>query len=67
MYEGFGDPACDISRRSVDFRVVLSRESSSAVSSPASVGIDDDLSAGQAGVTLRAANDEKARGLDLDM
>lgn len=33
--------------------------------SPASVCVDDDLSAGEAGVTVRSANDETARGVQV--
>ena len=32
---------------------------------PATVGVDNDLTAGQTGVTLGTTNDEEARGLDL--
>ena len=33
---------------------------------PATVGVDDDLAAGQASVTLRTANDEATGRLDLE-
>ena len=33
--------------------------------SPSSVGVDDDLSAGEAGVAVRSANDETARGVQV--
>lgn len=33
--------------------------------SPSSVGVDDDLSAGEAGVTVRSTNDETARGVQV--
>jgi hypothetical protein len=37
------------------------------VSSPSTVGIDDDFAAGQTGVTLWSTDDEQARWLDLDV
>ena len=36
------------------------------MSTPATIGIDDDLTASQTSITLRATNDEKARRLDLN-
>ena len=36
------------------------------MSTPATIGIDDNLTASQAGITLRATNDEEARRLDLN-
>jgi hypothetical protein len=35
------------------------------VASHTAVGVDDDLAAGEARVTLRSANDEAARGIDV--
>ena len=36
------------------------------MSTPATIGIDDDLTASQTSITLRATNDEEARRLDLN-
>lgn len=33
---------------------------------PATVGVDDDLAAGETGITLGTTNDEEAGGLDLE-
>ena len=63
--EGLGDPATDIGGRAVDLGEVLAREGTATVSTPATVGVNDDLPAGQTGITLGATNDEEARGLDL--
>ena len=63
--QGLCDPSCKVCCRSVDLAVVLARESSTTVGTPSTVGIDNDLTAGQTGVTLWATNDEKARWLDL--
>ena len=35
------------------------------MSTPATIGIDDDLTASQTSITLRATNDEEARRLNL--
>ena len=61
-----GDPAADVGSRAVDLGEVLAGEGTATVGTPAAVGVDDDLAAGQAGITLRATNDEQAGGLDLD-
>jgi hypothetical protein len=63
--QGLGNPAPEIGGGTVDFGVVLPRESATAVRSPTTVGVNDDLSASEPSVTLRAANDEKTRRLDL--
>jgi len=63
--ERLGDPATDVSGRAVDLGEVLAGEGTATVGTPATVGVDDDLAASKTGVTLRAADDEEARGLDL--
>ena len=63
--KGLGDPAADVGGGSVDLGEVLARESTTTVGTPATVGIDDDLSAGETGITLGATDDEKTGGLDL--
>ena len=63
--ERLGDPARKVGSRTVDLGVVLTGESTTTVGSPASVGVDNDLTTGQTGITLGSTNDEEARGLDL--
>lgn len=63
--ERLGDPAGKVGGRAVDLGEVLAREGTTTVSTPATIGVDDDLASGQAGVTLGATNDEEAGGLDL--
>ena len=63
--ERLGDPAGKVSGRAVDLGVVLSGESTTTVGSPTTVGVDNDLTAGETGVTLGSANDEETRGLDV--
>lgn len=63
--EGLGDPSSKVGRRSIHLRKVLARESSTAVSSPATISIDNDLPASETGITLWSTNNEQSRGLDL--
>ena len=64
--QGLGDPTADVGSRAVDLGEVLAGEGTATMGTPAAVGVDDDLAAGQTGVTLRATNDEQAGGLDLE-
>lgn len=63
--EGLGDPAADVGSRTIDLGEILARESTTAVSTPSTVGVDDDLATSQTGITLRATDDKEARGLNL--
>lgn len=63
--EGLGDPASDVGGGAVDLGEILSGESTTSVSSPSTVCVDDDLTASQTGITLWATDDEKSGGLDL--
>lgn len=63
--EGLGDPSGEVGSGAVDLGEVLSGESTTTVGTPTTVGVDDDLAAGQTGVTLGTTNDEETRGLDL--
>lgn len=65
LEEGLGDPAGQVGGRAVDLGVVLAGEGTTTVGTPATVGVDDDLTASQTGVTLGTTDDEEARGLDL--
>ena len=65
MDERLGDPASEVGSRSIDLAVVLAGESTTSMSTPATVGVDDDLAAGKTGVTLWTADDEEAGWLDL--
>lgn len=63
--EGLGDPAADVRGGPINLGEVLAGEGTATVGTPATVGVDDDLTAGQTGVTLGTADDEEAGGLDL--
>ena len=59
-----GDVAGHVCRRAVHLAGVLAGECAAAVTGISAVSIDDDLSAGQAGVALRTADDEAAGRVD---
>lgn len=63
--EGLGDPTGEVGSRAVDLAVVLAGEGTTTVSTPATVGVNDDLTASKTSVTLGTTNDEVARGLNL--
>ena len=58
-HQVLGDPARSVGSRPVDLGWILSRESTAAVSSPASVSISDDLPSGQASVSSWSTDNEK--------
>jgi len=58
--EGLGDPAGKVGGGAVDLGVVLAGESTTTVSAPAAVGVDNDLAAGESCVALGAADYEEA-------
>lgn len=64
-HEGLGDPAGGVGGGTVDLGAVLAGEGTASVGAPTSVSVDDDLSAGEAGVTVGSADDEAAGGVDV--
>lgn len=63
--QGLGNPAGQVGGGTVDLGEVLAREGTTTVGTPATVGVDNDLTTSQTGVTLRTTDDEEARWLDL--
>lgn len=63
--ERLGDPAGKVGSGAVDLGVVLSGESTTTVGTPTTVGVDNDLTASETGITLRSTDDEQTRGLDV--
>jgi hypothetical protein len=63
-HQRLGDVSSVVSSGSVDLGRVLSREGTTSVGSPASIGIDDDLSSSETGISSGASLDEGARGVD---
>jgi len=63
--EGLGDPPGSVGGGAVDLGGVLSGEGSSSVSSPSSVGVDDDLAPGEAGISVGSSDDEASGGVKV--
>merc|ERR1712168_1522379 len=63
--EGFGDPAGGVGGGTIHFGEVLSGESATTVGTPASVSVDDDLTASQTGVSHGTTDDEFAGRLQV--
>ena len=61
--EGLGDPAGSVGSGAVDLGGILAGEGATTVGTPATVGVDDDLAAGEAGVTLGTTDGEAAGGV----
>src|SRR3546814_12673523 len=62
-----GHVAGRVGGRTVDLGRVFARERAAAVRAGATVGIDDDLAAGEAAIALRAADDEAAGGAHQEL
>ena len=62
-----GHPTACVGGRSVDLGRILSGESSSSMSSPSSVGVNDNLTSGETGISLGSTNDEFSRGVQVDV
>lgn len=60
-----GDPSGSVGGRSVDLGKVLSGEGTTTVGTPTTVGVDNDLSTGQTGITLGTTDDESTGRLDV--
>lgn len=63
--QGLGNPTGQVGGGTVDLGEVLAGEGTTAVGTPAAVGVDNDLTTSQTGVTLGTTNDEETRWLDL--
>lgn len=63
--QGLGDPTGQVGGGTIDLGEVLAGEGTTTVGTPATIGVDNDLTARQTGVTLGTADDEEARWLDL--
>lgn len=63
--QGLGNPTGQVGGGTVDLGKVLAGEGTTTVGTPAAVGVDNDLTTSQTGVTLGTTDDEEARWLDL--
>ncbi|KAG7223502.1 hypothetical protein INR49_015495 [Caranx melampygus] len=52
LHQRLGHPASSVSSRAIHLCVILSREGSTTVGSPATVSVNDDLTSSKASVTL---------------
>src|SRR4029077_20640173 len=62
-----GDPPRGVASGAIHLRGILAAERAAAVTTHAAVGVDDDLSAGEARVALRTADDKAAGGIDMKL
>ena len=60
-----GEVARRVGGRAVDLGRVLAREGAAAMRGRATIGVDDDLAAGEAGIAIGAADDELAGRVDV--
>lgn len=60
----FCHPTPHVGRAAIHFARVFAAKGSAAVTAHAAIAVHDDFAPGEAGVALRAANDEVARGID---
>merc|ERR1719359_2815829 len=67
LHHRLGHLPADVRRRAIDLRRVLAGERAAAVRTPPTVRVDDDLAPGEPSVTLRAADDELARRVDVEV
>jgi hypothetical protein len=63
--EGLGDPTGSIGSRAINLGGILSGEGTTTVSSPTTIGVDDDLTASKTGITLGTTDNEAARGVQV--
>mmetsp|Transcript_19833 Transcript_19833/g.58928 ORF Transcript_19833/g.58928 Transcript_19833/m.58928 type:complete len:436 (-) Transcript_19833:199-1506(-) len=61
-----GDLAAHVRGGAVHLGRVLAREGAAAVRAPAAIRVDNDLATCEAGVAMRAADDEAARGVEVE-
>ena len=61
----FGDMSRHVSGRSVHLGGILSAERTTTMSTPATVGIDNDFAACQAGITVRSPDDKPSGWVDV--
>ena len=64
--DGLGRLAGDVRAGAVDLGRVLSGEGAAAVGAPATVGVDDNLTTGQTGVTVRTTDDKSSGRVQVE-
>merc|ERR1711920_632631 len=67
LHNRLGHLPANVSGRSVNLGWILARECTTSMSSPSAIRVDDDLATREPSVTLWAADDELASGVDVKM
>mmetsp|Transcript_18288 Transcript_18288/g.25771 ORF Transcript_18288/g.25771 Transcript_18288/m.25771 type:complete len:271 (+) Transcript_18288:367-1179(+) len=62
-----GHPTAGVGGGTIDLGGILSREGSTSVGTPSTVGINDNLTSGKTGISLGSTNDELSRGVDVEV
>merc|ERR1711907_6290 len=65
--DGFRHLSADVCCRTVHLGWVLAREGTATVCTPATVGVDDDLTSSETCITLRSTNDPMAGRIDVQV
>lgn len=65
-HDALGSLSNDVCAAPVHLCRILAREGTTTMSSPATIGVNDDLAAGEAGVTMWAADDEAAGWVEME-
>ena len=65
-HDVFGHIARHVAGGTIDFGGILAGERATTMTAHATVGVDDDFTAGQTTVTLRTTDDETARRVDVE-
>jgi len=60
-----GDPSGSVGSRSVDLGWILSREGTASMTTPSSVGIDNDLSSSKTGISAGSSDHKRARRVQV--
>lgn len=63
--KGLGDPTSSVGSGTIDLGGILTREGSTTVGTPTTIGINDDLAAGQTSITVRTTDDETTRRVQV--
>jgi len=63
--KGLGHPTASVGGGPINIGRILSGEGSASVGSPSAVGINDDLTSGEAGISLGSSDDELSGGVQV--
>lgn len=63
--ERLSDPSGGISSRSIDLSGVLSREGTTTVTTPTTIGVNDDFTSSETSITMRSSDSERTRRIQV--